>query len=488
MKTRLSNAAAVAVLFLIFMYSYKTSIATIYEYYGMGWRNPPEYMLISSFIMNVTLAYIASPVYRRPSQLFLVIQFLVVFLPASIVCLNVTRPEISEDRAFGMIILMYLGILFQSVFSERRSKQQSTIRRGWIIPANLIKFFLYYACLILLGTLYTLGDLFSISDLQSMYEQRELLDDKSASPILRYSISWLGFLVLPTLLIAALNLKHYHRIGLMVFCFIGYFILFGITATKTTLFAPLIIVLIYFALSRSRTSYIKKFSIGFSTLLIFPSLLNLFDYFETFSLIYLSLVNFRIFAVPQALYVQYLDFFSAHPHTFGSHVSVVSWLVSYPFNAPVYLLVGEYFYPGSNMTANAGTWAQDGIASFGLAGIIIMSAMFTAIMRILDSAAEGHDSRKVGAALSMLPLFVSNASLFTTLVSGGLAIAIVLLYVTKRSLPAQRLRPLLSWNRAAPLKSVHGEISSNSARRLDGSAPRIATPIKVSGRGRTSRI
>jgi hypothetical protein len=149
-------------------------------------------------------------------------------------------------------------------------------------------------------------------------------------------------------------------------------------------------------------------------------------------MLYISIVNFRIFAVPHLLYTQYLDFFTRHPHTFGSHVTGINLLVDYPFDEQVILLIGEDFYPSSNMTANAGMWAQDGIAGFGVVGILLVSALFAIVMRVLDRCANGHDPRMVGAMLSIICLSISNTSMFTTLLTGGLGVAMVALAATRR--------------------------------------------------------
>ena len=434
MKPRLYNAAAVALLFVVFAITYKLFVVPVYAYYGMGWRDPPAYMLASSLLMNVTIAFLANPVYRRPSQFFLMIQFLVVFLPASIVCLNVTLPEVREDLAFRMVVFMFIGILFQTLFSQKKGGHSVLRRRIQISKPKMIVAFLCFAVIILACVLFWLGRLFALTSFASMYDQRELLDDQSVGIFLRYGISWVIFIVLPTLLVTGLSLRGWRRAALICFGIVAFFILFGITATKTTLLAPVIIALIYVGLSRTRFSYVLNFALGFAALLAVPIAISAFESLDLVSMVYVGLVNFRIFSVPQTLYVQYLDFFSTHPNTWGSHISVVSWFVTYPFDSPVYALIGDYYYPGSNQTANSGAWAQDGIAGFGLFGIPLMSVLLTGIMRVLDYAADGLDSRKLGAAFAMSGLQLSNVSFFTVLLTGGLAIAIVLLYVVARNL------------------------------------------------------
>ena len=423
----------VAVLFVVFTYCYVALIVPTYDYYGLGWRDPPPYMLVAALLMNLTIAYLADPVFRRPSQLFLVVQYLVVFLPASVVCLNVTLPSLDQERVFTMLCFMFFGLLIQTLFNDpgHASVRIPSIRL-WTAKQTLGALAIF--CLaIMVMMLYQLGNIFSLTNLESMYDQREILDDQAVNAALRYSMSWLLYLVLPVLLVVSFAARGRRRWLLLCACLGAFLLLYGIVATKSALLGPAIVGLIYWVLRPGPSSFILRFACGMTVLLMLPLLLAGIQALELLSVLYVGVVNFRMFAVPQALYVQYLDFFATHPNTLGSHVGLISWFVTYPLDAPVFLLIGDYYYPGSNQTANAGAWAQDGIAGFGLSGILLISGLLTVCMRILDSAAREHDARMVAAALSMIALAVCNVSFFTVLLSGGLGIAIALLYLTKGS-------------------------------------------------------
>jgi oligosaccharide repeat unit polymerase len=433
---------AVGTLYLVFMYTYETQISPFYEYYGMGWRDPSIGVIVLMLALNMSLGFLVSPIYRRPSQLFLLIQFLVVFLPSTVVCLNATRPRLPESETLGMVLLMYAGMLIQLALCDAWPPRAAQSGAHAFDTASVVRVLLVVAVLVLVATIAQLGSIFSLTDLQSMYEQREKLDEQSASAALRYGISWTVYALLPVLLIAATSLARWRRYALMGFCLLGYFVLFGITATKTTLFAPLIIFAIYGCLRRFRSSFVGIVAVGIAVLLLVPVVLSALGASDLVVKLYTSVVNFRIFSVPQLLYVQYQDFFSDHELTLGSHVTGISYLIAYPYDQPVYLVIGEYFYPGSNMTANSGMWAQDGIAAFGLIGIPIMSLLFALTLRLLDFAARGHDPVRLGGAMAMFPLFVSNVSFFTTLVSGGLGVVILVLMKTRPAGMPRNVRPV----------------------------------------------
>ena len=432
MKRRALNALCVAALFMVLLGTYRNVISPSYAYYGMGWKESNGVVLAIALLMNMSIAFVANPVYSRPSQAFFAVQFLIVFLPASIVCPNTTLPDVPAADVFAMLAGMYVGLLIQTVVHVRAGHSQRSLRLGMFDRAAVFQALAAFAVVTLALSYYTLRDIFSFSALDSIYAQRELFDDQSLGFGYRYGLNWLSVVVLPALLIASLALKRRPRALAIAACVLGYVVLFGLTATKTALLAPLIILGFYSLLKRRRLSYLAVFAMFLSALLAVPLALAPFDSLADINILYTGLVNFRIFSVPHILYVQYLDFFQTHPLTYGSHISIINKIVDYPFDAPVFLLVGEEFYPGSNMTANAGMWAQDGITAFGVFGIVGVSILFTAVMAVLDKAAEGHDGRSVGAMLSMMTLFISNASLFTTLLTGGLLLGMALLRVTKR--------------------------------------------------------
>ena len=438
MRQRTVNAVCVAALFAVLLYTYRYVVYPVYDYYGMGWKEEDATLAVVALLANVSIAFLAPPAYRRPSQAFFAIQFLVVFLPASVVCLHTSLPEIPTFEALSMLVAMYLGLLFQTLVHVHPTMRRRDLQRGFFERKSVLYASAAFAVLVLAMSFASLRDIFSISALDSIYSQRDLFNDQSLWWGFVYGLSWLSVLVLPALFIASLALSDPSRAIGVGACVVGYVVLFGLMATKTALFAPLIIYGFHALLKPRKLSYLAVLAIFIAVLLAVPLALAPFESLADVNIVYTGIVNFRIFAVPHLLHAQYLDFFQNHPLTYGSHISVINRLIDYPYDAQVFILIGEEFYPGSNMTANAGMWAQDGIASFGVLGILLISALFTAAMAALDLASEGHDPRQVGAILSMMTLFVSNASLFTTLLTGGLLLAIALLWSTKR---ASTLRP-----------------------------------------------
>jgi hypothetical protein len=136
---------------------------------------------------------------------------------------------------------------------------------------------------------------------------------------------------------------------------------------------------------------------------------------------YIAIINFRTFSVPQIVIAQYYEFFKHNPLTYMSHVNGLNWFLAYPYDGPYPVLIGEYFY-GSSMNANAGLWAGDGLAGFGLPGIIIMSSVCAFVFWILDSVSRRNDPAFIAGAMTLIVVSFTNTPLSTTFLSGGLGL------------------------------------------------------------------
>jgi hypothetical protein len=135
--------------------------------------------------------------------------------------------------------------------------------------------------------------------------------------------------------------------------------------------------------------------------------------------LYTGIVPFRAFAVPALEIPQYAFFFERNPQTNLSHVTGISLLVHYPYDNDVAKVIGDYFYGDSDLSANGGFWAGDGLSGFGMRGIIGMSMLCSAIFWFFDGVAREHDPRFVAVAATFIGFSFGSTSLFTTLLTGG---------------------------------------------------------------------
>lgn len=145
-----------------------------------------------------------------------------------------------------------------------------------------------------------------------------------------------------------------------------------------------------------------------------------------------AMVFARTFGDPGLLTAMYDDFFANNPYTYYSQVNGVNWIVPYPYEHSIGVELGYYFSRRIDLNANAHLWCSDGIASLGLPGILIISCLCAAIFWLLDCVSAGHRPVFSATAVSFTALNLSNMSLFTTLLSGGLFLSFLLLYSMPR--------------------------------------------------------
>lgn len=142
----------------------------------------------------------------------------------------------------------------------------------------------------------------------------------------------------------------------------------------------------------------------------------------------LSLVFMRTFGSSGLTTAWYHDFFLRNPLTYYSHIKGISWFVLYPYNNPLGIEVGSFYSGNPTLDDNAHFWATDGLAAWGLSGVLLVSIVCAFVFWLFDSTARGHDLRFATLLVTFEALNLGNTSIFTTLLSGGLGLMMIFLY------------------------------------------------------------
>jgi hypothetical protein len=288
----------------------------------------------------------------------------------------------------------------------------------------------------------TLGGIFHLVSFSDVYDLRNTMADAlkaTGSSFGFYAQSLLSALMLPFLF--ATGISHRAKWVIVPVAF-GYVFLFGLGGAKAAALALVYLPLLSLILSRPLNRIALTIVCGLSAILLFGYATR-FVLPPRIHLYYVALVHFRFLTVPPLTIPQYFAFFQGHPVTHLSHVSGLNKLVHYPYDLDVPYTIGTYFY-SVPVGANSGFWAGDGLAGFGLWGIPLLSIVCGAVFWLLDSVSADLDPRFVGLALAFCTVFFGNASLFTTLITGGLAALILLLLIAPRDGHALIRLPSLS--------------------------------------------
>jgi hypothetical protein len=204
---------------------------------------------------------------------------------------------------------------------------------------------------------------------------------------------------------------------------LGQVVVYATTALKGVLLSPPFIVLWYYSLKKDRGGWVPKTGLVFVGTCLVVTELVIGKEIGSILFALGALLLMRTYAIGGLLSAQYQYFFERHAHTYLAHVHGINLLITNPYKNAIGLEIGSYFYRGDQFgydDANAHFFAMDGIAGFGLIGIPIMGILCAAVFWLLDSCARKHRISFSASALAVCMLYLTSASLFTTLLGGGL--------------------------------------------------------------------
>jgi glycosyltransferase involved in cell wall biosynthesis len=255
-----------------------------------------------------------------------------------------------------------------------------------------------------------------------------------------YAVWWTGTAIAP-LLVA---FGAWRRRPLMIAGGFGLFALvYGLAAFRSILFTAVVLVALIMLVRRVPLRLGAVMPVASSVLLFIGVAIAAIGW-----VIPLSLAVRRLLVVPGQVIAYYYDQFSVGPHYLLSH-SVLRWLTDSPFSVPPPVLIGRSYF-GQAQNANGNLWA-DGLANFGLPGLVIASLSLAVILIALDAVARGKPPM-VAVTVGGLSLWsVTNSGVLTAFLTHGIALTILLIWV----LPSRRQPAGPRDRRVVHISTVH---------------------------------
>ena len=411
------------------LFSYEQWVVPRYETWGMSYREVPLGYKLTSWILCLISALWIPRDLTRPSQLLFFIQYFIIFIPASFILYHSGRPELPPEQVIVIVFALFSGL---TILQASYKLPLLHITRRGLSPKAFWGVFWCGSVGLFIYLLTVFGNYFQLADFQGIYDVRSASGDlveASGSSFVGYAQMWLSGFIFPFLFSVGAFRR---RWGFIAISIAGYLYLLGIGGSKSTMLAVFYLSAIYFLVRTDGENAGVKIATCFAGLLLFPAIFALTG--ETAEIIdkwYVAIIHSRIFSIPQLSIGQYYNFFENYPYTYGSHITGVKLFVTYPYDMEIPRIIGRHFYD-AELTANVNMWAQDGIASFGLIGIPIVSAIAALIFWFFDSIAKLHDSGFVTVALGNIALSFANISLFTTIFSAGLFLLTLALYFFRK--------------------------------------------------------
>lgn len=407
---------------LAYDFMYENFIYKLFSYIGnvdyveMSMENRILWILLS------ILPFAAYKGLTKLSSFFVLFIYLFVYMPfvhAIFVAYNISQ---LQTYSYCLVMMTIMISLFKiggdwAILRDIVVKPQMSLRTVEIITLALT--ILYVA--IAHNSMHFVNIFTQSGD---MYAYREQNSEVESLGGIAYVQGWLFGAFYPFLLVRYLKMK---RRKMAVLPLIGYFLLFAVDMQKMTFLMPFALIFMYYVISLNEDkicNYLHSFMMV--CILIISLVLYIFqDDKIVFTLA--AIVLLRTVCVAGWLTQFYIHFFNENPYTYYSHINIVNYITeSYPYTEPL----GKVVAYGSQ-NANANFFLTDGVAACGLVGIIIIGVFFTVILMLINSISARYKKSDMFIMFMPTIAYFLNVSLFTTMLSNGLLILMLLVVCAK---------------------------------------------------------
>lgn len=393
---------------------YFVFVSPRYEYLGFTLALDTV-VYVESWLLFLLLMTLMPWRLRRPSD-FLISLLVFSFIVPIIIFYGLSAANREH------LYIMLLGSLLVQLFRLRKPLSLRSVRggRSYFLLLCVLCIALVTAWMLASGGL----SRFNL-DFREVYEYRESAAQSLNRGFMSYLNQWAVKVLGPGLLAWALWKRAYPLAAIML---VLHVVWFGITAHKSVLFSPCIVLFVWWYF-RSRDGL---FIIPLGMALL--SLVVLLNFFATGDALWSSMFIRRVFFVPALNAFAYYEFFNLNSHVYWSN-SVMSSFLEYSYSMSPADLIGAY--RGTDSHVN-NSFLATGYMHAGIAGVVFYGIAVGCLLWLVDSLRGPNTPVWLAIAFVAIPLrslFVS-ADLFTTLLTHGFIVSLLILYLFRRSGPA----------------------------------------------------
>lgn len=412
-KSSLALFAWTSAFFFLLFYVYATVLRR-WEYSGLWYEAPTALQLTGCYLIAIAPLWLMRQRIDRFSTFFHWIIYFFVYIP---VVLITVLQGLSEEP-FALPLTCLASFVLVLAMPKIRQPDYVTYLKPHVFW--LLFWAIYAACLGYVLSKFH-GQLALVSFFE-VYEQRSISSAIVAASFVGYASAALANALNPFLM--AYGIVRKHR-ALFLLGVLGQVLIYSTNGLKFVLLSALVIPVFYLLIFRRDPLAWKLGAIVAASVFLPLLTVSVLDV-ETFEAVnYLAAIVFvRTYGLVGALTGIYHEFFSAHPYTYLSHVNVVGLFVEYPYDQSIGQVVGASM--GSGMNANANFWATDGLASGGLIGVLVIGPILGAALRFVDGLVPCENAKMLCIASIPAAISITNASLFTTFLTGGVLLVMVL--------------------------------------------------------------
>lgn len=323
----------------------------------------------------------------------------------------------------GYMLAFFAGmILFFKASNNKISNKRYTSNTG-IMSLSLFVVIGFFCATVLLFIFRNNLHFVSFADVYDLREENS--DLGSDFPLAGYFQMWCQSLFSPLLMSVGLYRKNKRYVLLGVLMSI---LIYTATGLKASIINPLVVIGFYFLMKKYMKDSIALFFPLFTIIIGLIYLTSLFFTGEVATMAY-AVIFMRSIGIAAQMAPCYITVFSSHSYTFYSHINIVNKIThQYPFSNPSLGNAVWEAYKGSDVNnANANFWLTDGTAAAGVFGVLLISLFFYFLLVYINKLSNNHDKTTVFSMLIPIIISLTNASIFTTLLSSGLIIGMIIL-------------------------------------------------------------
>jgi len=424
-RQRLLLISAIAAYVTCFQWMYINYLYPNWAYFGFDYYAPNVRYLILAWMLSLLPSLWMPIELTRPSQLAYWVLYIVTYIPSMFVPFytNINPPgEISF-----VVIIFFVGFALTGI---------SYLLPLLKLPRIPVSGRVFWSAFVLIAVgmviwmIAVFHDHLKIVSFGDVYDQRNNSSDIAEGTLVNYPLMGLTGAIDPFLMAYGL---YYRRRWLLLAGILGQVLVFSVLGTKGSILSVLFVPGVYALIRIGKSPFGLKITYACLILLGGSCLAYILASYDPGPLLFLALFVVLMRTLPMGGLVTawYYNFFQQNPVTYYSHVSGINWFVHYPYANFVGLEVGSFYQTGSGLDATAHFWAMDGLEALGLPGVLVISLFCALLFWVLDSSAKRHDPRFGALVITYATYNLANISLFTSLLSGGLAFLILALYVMR---------------------------------------------------------
>lgn len=422
-RARILVVAGILAYVACFQWMYVNYLYPFWDYFGFDYNFPGRGFVGLAWLLAVVPSFWMPIQLARPSQLAYWVLYIAVFIPSMFVPLFAGLNTPKDVRHFMLVLFAGLALTGGSYLFPLLRLPLFRIPEGFFW-----KIFALLAAALTLWMVVVFRHHVQLVSFLNVYDLRDVTSDVAEGTQVNYAFMLLTGAINPFLMGCGL---YYKRSWPFLAGAAGQLLIYAVGGTKGSVLSIVFISAFALLFRVGRAAFALKMTGGALALLVLACLSFRLSGYEPgpWLTIALFVILMRTLSIGGLVSAQYYDFFQQNPLTHYSHIKGVNWVLPYPYQYPIGQEIGLAYAGTANLDASAHFWATDGMGGLGLPGILVMSVFCAAVFWALDSVSQRHDPRLAALVTTYAAYNIANISLFTSLLSGGLALLILLLYL-----------------------------------------------------------